>query len=176
MVLKFDRYFSPAGENRGIHLYLPDDYYECQERYPVLYMFDGHNLFFDSDATFGRCLGLKNFLDHWGKRMIVVGLASPYNQKPLQLGADFVVEALTKFINGHGDAQGGAIISNDLVTMDRIRYEAQVNVGCAVLPLILYRGIIECLLPHSPARQQPASEHHPKHPCSRLQQLFRSCG
>ena len=31
--------------------------------------------------------------------------ASPLNQKPLDLGADFVVEALTKFINGHGDAQ-----------------------------------------------------------------------
>ena len=75
MVLKFERFFSPAGENRGIHLYLPDDYYESQERYPVLYMFDGHNLFFDSDATFGKCLGLKDFLDHWGKKMIVVGLA-----------------------------------------------------------------------------------------------------
>ena len=58
--------------------------------------------------------------------------ASPYNQKPLQLGADFVVEALTKFINGHGDAQGGAIISNDLAAMDRIRYEAQVNVGSVI--------------------------------------------
>ena len=48
--------------------------------------------------------------------------ASPYNQKQLKLGADFVVESLTKFINGHGDAQGGAILSNDLETMDRIRY------------------------------------------------------
>lgn len=75
MVIKFDRYFPPAGENRGIHLYLPDDYYGSQEHYPVLYMFDGHNLFFDSDATFGKCLGLKEFLDHWGKKMIVVGLA-----------------------------------------------------------------------------------------------------
>lgn len=60
--------------------------------------------------------------------------ASPLNQKPLSLGADFVVEALTKFINGHGDAQGGAIISNDLETMDRIRYEAQVNVGGVISP------------------------------------------
>lgn len=60
--------------------------------------------------------------------------ASPYNQKPLELGADFVVESLTKFINGHGDAQGGAIISNDLETMDRIRYEAQVNVGSVISP------------------------------------------
>ncbi len=60
--------------------------------------------------------------------------ASPLNQKPLDLGADFVVESLTKFINGHGDAQGGAIISNNLETMDRIRYEAQVNVGSVISP------------------------------------------
>ncbi len=60
--------------------------------------------------------------------------ASPYNQRPLDLGADFAVESLTKFINGHGDAQGGAIISNDLQTMDRIRYEAQVNVGTVISP------------------------------------------
>lgn len=37
--------------------------------------------------------------------------ASPLNQHPLDFGADFVVESLTKYINGHGDAQGGAIIS-----------------------------------------------------------------
>ena len=70
--------------------------------------------------------------------------ASPLNQKPLQLGADFVVEALTKFINGHGDAQGGAVISNDLETMDRIRYEAQVNVGAVISPFnawILLQGL-----------------------------------
>ena len=71
--------------------------------------------------------------------------ASPYNQKPLELGADFVVEALTKFINGHGDAQGGAIISNDLETMDRIRYEAQVNVGSVISPFNawqIFRGSV----------------------------------
>lgn len=71
--------------------------------------------------------------------------ASPLNQKPLQLGADFVVEALTKFINGHGDAQGGAIISNDLETMDRIRYEAQVNVGAVISPFNawqIFRGSV----------------------------------
>jgi methionine-gamma-lyase len=71
--------------------------------------------------------------------------ASPYNQKPLKLGADFVVEALTKFINGHGDAQGGVIISNDLETMDRIRYEAQVNVGSVISPFNawqIFRGSV----------------------------------
>jgi len=71
--------------------------------------------------------------------------ASPFNQKPLELGADFVVEAVTKYINGHGDAQGGAIISNDLETMDRIRYEAQVNVGSVISPFNawqIFRGSV----------------------------------
>lgn len=71
--------------------------------------------------------------------------ASPYNQKPLEYGADFVVEALTKFINGHGDAQGGAIISNNLEAMDRIRYEAQVNVGSVISPFNawqIFRGSV----------------------------------
>jgi len=71
--------------------------------------------------------------------------ASPLNQLPLELGADFVVEAITKYINGHGDAQGGAIISNDLATMDRIRYEAQVNVGSVISPFNawqIFRGSV----------------------------------
>lgn len=32
--------------------------------------------------------------------------ASPYNQRPIELGADFTIESLTKYINGHGDAYG----------------------------------------------------------------------
>ena len=71
--------------------------------------------------------------------------ASPLNQRPLDLGADFVVDALTKYVNGHGDAQGGAILSNDLETMDRIRYEAQVNVGAVISPFNawqIFRGAV----------------------------------
>ena len=71
--------------------------------------------------------------------------ASPYNQHPLELGADFVVDSLTKFVNGHGDAQGGAIISNDIETMERIRYEAQVNVGAVISPFNawqIFRGAV----------------------------------
>ena len=63
-----------ANDNRRIHLYLPDNYDQSDERYAVLYMFDGHNLFFDQDATFGKSLGLKEFLDAWWKRLIVVGI------------------------------------------------------------------------------------------------------
>ena len=47
-------------EKRNVYLYLPESYsYEQEKRYPVLYMFDGHNVFFDSDATYGKCWGMK---------------------------------------------------------------------------------------------------------------------
>lgn len=74
MVIKFPLYFNPGREDRCIHMYLPDDYYESTERYPVVYMFDGHNLFFDSDATYGKSWGLKDYLDGWWKKVIIVGL------------------------------------------------------------------------------------------------------
>lgn len=38
---------------------------------------------------------------------------SPYLQRPLELGADIVLHSLTKFINGHADIVGGALISKD---------------------------------------------------------------
>ena len=45
--------------------------------------------------------------------------ASPALQRPLEYGVDFVVESLTKYINGHGDCLGGAIIGpkNELQNM-----------------------------------------------------------
>jgi cystathionine gamma-lyase len=39
--------------------------------------------------------------------------ATPYLQKPLLLGADIVVHSTTKFINGHSDSVGGAIMLSD---------------------------------------------------------------
>ena len=74
MIIKQPLYFSPAKEDRTIHIYLPDDYGKTDERYPVMYMFDGHNLFYDSDATYGKSWGMKDFLDSWGKKIIIVGL------------------------------------------------------------------------------------------------------
>ena len=40
---------------RTVYVYLPDRADEDPEaRFPVLYMFDGHNVFFDADATYGK--------------------------------------------------------------------------------------------------------------------------
>ncbi|MDR2175573.1 MAG: aminotransferase class I/II-fold pyridoxal phosphate-dependent enzyme [Synergistaceae bacterium] len=70
--------------------------------------------------------------------------ASPYNQRPLSLGADLCVESLTKYINGHGDAMGGAVIgAKELI--DKIRAEAMVNLGGTISPFnawLIMRGAV----------------------------------
>ena len=76
MIIKRDIYYPPAGSSRRLHIYLPDDYHKSEERYPVMYFFDGHNLFFNEDATYGKSWGLKEFLDGWNRKMIVVGTGS----------------------------------------------------------------------------------------------------
>ena len=51
-------------EKRKAYVYLPNSYFkEPGRRYPVLYMFDGHNLFSDKEATYGKSWGLKDYLD-----------------------------------------------------------------------------------------------------------------
>lgn len=46
---------------------------------------------------------------------------SPYLQKPLDLGADVVLHSLTKFINGHADIVGGALIAKSKNIYDKLR-------------------------------------------------------
>ena len=74
MIVKRDCIYTPKGKNRPLHIYLPDDYLSGMDRYPVLYFFDGHNLFSDKDATYGKCWGLKEFLDGWDHKLILVGI------------------------------------------------------------------------------------------------------
>ena len=52
---------------------------------------------------------------HRHKLLLVVDntFASPYFQQPLSLGADIVVESTTKYLNGHSDVVGGALVSNN---------------------------------------------------------------
>ena len=68
---------------------------------------------------------------------------TPYFQKPLSLGADTVLHSMTKYINGHSDAIGGAIISNDKKFIDKI-WTLQNSLGPCLSPFdswIILRGI-----------------------------------
>lgn len=70
--------------------------------------------------------------------------ASPYCQRPIELGADLVIESMTKFINGHGDALGGAIIGKK-EHLDTIRSQSQVNLGASISPFnawLIMRGCV----------------------------------
>ena len=60
---------------RKAYLYLPESYdREPDKRYPVLYMFDGHNVFFDSDATYGKSWGMKEYMDYTGTQLLIAAV------------------------------------------------------------------------------------------------------
>ena len=69
--------------------------------------------------------------------------AGPTLQRPLQLGADYVVHSLTKYLNGHGDALGG-IVLGPRKGIQRIRKDMLVHLGGAMSPFnawLILRGL-----------------------------------
>lgn len=74
MIVKKDIYFAPSDATRRLHIYLPKGYDDQKNRYPVMYFFDGHNLFHDEDATYGKSWGLEKFMDQYDFPMIIVGI------------------------------------------------------------------------------------------------------
>ncbi len=71
MIIKQDFYFHSLGANRPLHIRIPD---YGEPPYPVMYFFDGHNLFRDEDATYGKSWGLDEYCGSWDKQLIIVGL------------------------------------------------------------------------------------------------------
>ncbi len=61
---------------------------------------------------------------HQHKLFVVVDntFASPYFQQPLKLGADIVVHSTTKYMNGHSDVIGGAVVLNDAEVYEAIKF------------------------------------------------------
>ncbi len=58
---------------------------------------------------------------------------SPYFQKPLDLGADFVVHSMTKYLNGHSDVVAGCIVTRDRASAERL-YFLQNSIGAVLSP------------------------------------------
>ena len=71
MLLKQDFYFNSIGGNRPLHIRIPD---HGEPPFPVMYFFDGHNLFRDEDATYGKSWGLDDYCSRWDKQLIIVGI------------------------------------------------------------------------------------------------------
>ncbi|MDF1543917.1 MAG: PLP-dependent aspartate aminotransferase family protein [bacterium] len=81
------------------------------------------------------------------EKKILVGVdntfATPYLQKPLNLGADIVLHSLSKYLGGHCDLIGGALITNDSELAEKLRF-SQYAVGGALGPFeswLVLRGM-----------------------------------
>ncbi|MEK6300973.1 MAG: cystathionine gamma-synthase [Acidobacteriota bacterium] len=126
-----------------------------------------------------------------GVRLVVDNtFMSPYFQQPLELGADIVVHSTTKYLNGHSDSIGGAVIlddEEDILAMAFIQNAA----GAIISPLdawLVMRGtktlavrmrqhdengrIVAQFLSEHPKVQQvyyPGLKSHPQHELARRQ-------
>ena len=69
--------------------------------------------------------------------------ATPANQRPLELGADFVVHSTTKYLGGHSDVVGGVVVTRDREWYERLRF-VQNAVGAVPGPFdcfLVHRGL-----------------------------------
>jgi cystathionine gamma-synthase len=75
-------------------------------------------------------------LTHDAGALLVVDntFASPYLQQPLTFGADVVVHSTTKYIGGHSDASGGAVVVNDDELAEKVGF-IQFAVGAVSAPM-----------------------------------------
>lgn len=84
-------------------------------------------------------------ISHQNDALLVVDstFATPVATKPLDLGADLVVHSLTKYIGGHGDALGGAVLSRQEL-IGPLRGEGVIHYGSVISPFnawLIMRGI-----------------------------------
>ena len=98
---------------RRAYIWLPEDYEENPDkRYPVMYMFDGHNVFFDEDATFGKSWGMAKYLYENPKDLIIVAVECNHE------GNRRLVEyaPMTYHNSEHGQIRGkGSVMMNWMV-------------------------------------------------------------
>ena len=116
--------------------------------------------------------------------------ATPFFQKPLKLGADIVMHSTTKYLNGHSDVIGGALVTNDQYLYNKLQF-LQNAVGAVPSPFdcfLVLRGIktlavrmerhagnalkiAEFLESHPKVRKviYPGLKSHPQHELARKQ-------
>lgn len=93
---------------------------------------------------------------------------SPALQRPIEFGADYVIHSTTKYLNGHSDVIGGAVIAADAAKADELKYWSNV-VGSAGAPFDAWLTLRGLRTLHPRMRQQQTSamaiaEHLAQHP------------
>ncbi|NTW83751.1 MAG: PLP-dependent transferase [Chlorobiaceae bacterium] len=116
---------------------------------------------------------------------------SPYGQKPFELGADIVVHSTTKYLNGHSDVVGGAVLSNSEDLDAKLKFLVNALGTCAqpfdcwlvlrgIKTLVLRmrehernaQAVAEYLQGHPRVKRvfYPGLQAHPQHELARKQQ------
>jgi len=80
---------------------------------------------------------------HGAKLAVDATFATPIATRPLELGADFVVHSLSKYLGGHGDALGGAVLG-DAASIAALRQQVGIHAGGTLSPFnawLILRGL-----------------------------------
>jgi cystathionine gamma-synthase len=88
---------------------------------------------------------IQAIVERSGEALVAVDntFATPVFQRPLELGADAVVHSMTKYLGGHSDVVGGAVVVREDALHERIRF-AQNSIGAVPGPLdcfLVHRGL-----------------------------------
>jgi cystathionine beta-lyase/cystathionine gamma-synthase len=78
--------------------------------------------------------------EHGARCVVDNTFATPYLQRPLELGADAVVHSVTKYLGGHSDLVGGAIVTSDGELIERLTF-LQNAVGAVPGPMDCYLAL-----------------------------------
>lgn len=136
----------------------------------------------DAIATIAKTKGVRTVVDNT--------FATPFFQRPLEHGVDAVLHSTTKYLNGHSDVVGGAIVTSDDALHERLRFHQNavggvpgpldcflVLRGLKTLPIRMERHaanaaeVAEFLLKHRAVKKvsYPGLASHPQHGLARRQ-------
>ncbi len=99
-------------EERKVYVYVPDD----EGEYPVLYMFDGQNLFDDEEASYGKSWGLLKYMEESETPLIIVGIECNHHDEKEKCGGRLSEYSPFNF----GDPEWGYIKGRGRKTMNWI--------------------------------------------------------
>ncbi len=108
MIIEDKIFIKYLNEYRKLHIYLPNDYDKSNDRYPVIYMYDGQNLFYEEYTAYKMAWKLQDVLDNYDKKFIVVGIECdtrgdnrmteyfPFQKKP-DVYCDYFIDGKGKY-------------------------------------------------------------------------------
>ena len=102
-------------EERNAYIYIPEEAdQDPNARFPVLYMFDGQNLFFDEDASYGKSWGIMDYLSSLEIPLIVAAIECNHHPESDPCGGRLSEYSPFDFSDPHfGDIKGRGQITMD---------------------------------------------------------------